>query len=259
MITDTRSHEIVAFKEIRSGSGKTRPESLIQTTERLHQYIKIGRSLQHSNISHAYGLIDGFGALPLLVLPYFSNGNVVDYLKNCRGKTKKDKLTLAKDIIKGLVYLHDMGVIHGNIHGANVLVSEGGSAVLCDIQMDAVTFSNKGYYPIHSKCWWMPYERLVEGNSGDQCHITPPSKPADIYATALTIMQMWTLQRPFYHIRHPYKLITTLQNLKSGELAGFERPNEVPADVWAVLHDCLSVSPQSRPTAAIVLGRFEAL
>jgi len=259
MITDAGSHRIVTLKEIRSRSGKNRSESIIQTTERLHRHIEIGRSLQHANISHAYGLIDGYGVLPLLVSPYFPNGNVVDYLRNRYDKTIEDKIILAKDILEGLVYLHDLGVVHGSIHGANVLISDNGSAILCDIQMDAVTFSNKAHYPIHSKCWWMPHERLIECDSEGHCLIASPSKPADIYATALTISQMWTLQRPFSHIRHPYKLITTLQQLKSGKLVEFERPDGMPADVWAVLYDCLNIDPDARPTATTLLERFRAL
>jgi hypothetical protein len=70
---------------------------------------------------------------------------------------------------------------------------------------------------------------------------------------------MWTLRRPFYGMRDEYELIRTLRKLKTGQLAQLERPDGVPASVWAVLQDCLSVEQQVRPTAEMLLARFDAL
>jgi len=106
----------------------------------------------------------------------------------------------------------------------------------------------------------MPHERLLVDNDADnRCALAPPSLPADIYGVALTIMQMWTLRRPFYGMRDEYELIRTLRKLKTGQLAQLERPDGVPASVWAVLQDCMKVEQQVRPTAEMLLARFYAL
>jgi hypothetical protein len=73
----------------------------------------------------------------------------------------------------------------------NVLVNDNGAAVLCDAKFDSVMFSEDEYCSIHSKCWWMPRERLIaENDADDWCCLAPPSMPADIYGAALTIAQV---------------------------------------------------------------------
>src|ERR1700685_3978852 len=73
----------------------------------------------------------------------------------------------------------------------NVLVDDNGSGVLCDAKFDSVMFGKGEYCGIHSKCWWMPHERLIMDNEADdECALAPPSMPADIYGVALTIMQV---------------------------------------------------------------------
>jgi hypothetical protein len=104
-----------------------------------------------------------------------------------------------------IVYLHSRGVIHGHVHpvslldptmdlsliGAHkgdVLVDDGDVAVLCDAQLYTITVSsNDEFCQIPSKCRWMPWERLIADNS---CALGLPSKPADIYGAAITIIQV---------------------------------------------------------------------
>jgi len=154
-------------------------------------------------------------------------------------------------------------VIHGSVHGGNVLVDENKNAVLFDAKLDILMFGEKQYCQVHPKCWWIPPEQLIvdDIDANDEFALTPATAtmPGDIYAVALTIMQLWTLQRPFPHIKHEYSFIIMLRTLATGELARLSLPEEAPAYVLAVLEDCLSGEPSARPTAEEPLGRFEAL
>ena len=58
-------------------------------------------------------------------------------------------------------------------------------------------------------------------------------------------------------MRNVYELLVTLRKLKLRQLAQLDRPEEVPAAVWALLRDCLSVEPQGRPTAKKLLAGFD--
>jgi len=63
---------------------------------------------------------------------------------------------------------------------------------LCDAELYTVIGSDDG--SISSKCWWMPYERLVaERVNDDMCPLGAPSKAADIYAVAMIIVQVGVL------------------------------------------------------------------
>ena len=99
----------------------------------------MAQKFDHANVGHVFGLSDGHGPLPLLVLPHFSNGNVIDYLKSNPGKTDEEKTELvraylpqfflysshflcsaqAKGILAGLSYLHRGGIIHGAVRGVS--------------------------------------------------------------------------------------------------------------------------------------------
>jgi hypothetical protein len=72
----------------------------------------------------------------------------------------------------------------------NVLVDDNGVAVLCDVKFDTMMFNEGEYCSIHSKCWWMPHERLIADDvTDDKCCLAPPSLPADTYGATLTITQ----------------------------------------------------------------------
>lgn len=69
-----------------------------------------------------------------------------------------------------------------------MLIGESGAAMLSDFQLHAIAETNGGgYCAIPSKCRWMPWERLIED---DACALGGPSKAADIYGAATTIMQV---------------------------------------------------------------------
>lgn len=52
------------------------------TSQRLQKGASVWQSLDHSNVSEFYGLAFNFGYMPALILPFYSNGNVVEYVKN---------------------------------------------------------------------------------------------------------------------------------------------------------------------------------
>jgi len=177
------------------------PDLAKDLTNRLHQYVHFAQRAVHANVGRVFGLSDDYGPVPLLVLPHFPNDNIVGYLKQNPDKTEKEKVELVNDILRGLTYLHRQGIVHGDVHSGNVFVDDKGFGVLCDAQFDAVMSRDDG--SIHSKCEWMPYERLIAEGADDECSLVPPSMAADIYAVALTITQVWTLERPFARLTPP--------------------------------------------------------
>jgi hypothetical protein len=85
--------------------------------------------------------------------------------------------------------------------------------------------------------------------------------PLDFHQSILIIgeCKAWTLQRPFFSLRHEYALVRMLRNLKTGQLAQLDCPEEVPAVIWTHIKDCLSADVQARPTANILLANFQTL
>ncbi|KZP08204.1 hypothetical protein FIBSPDRAFT_266571 [Athelia psychrophila] len=140
----------------------------------------------------------------------------------------------------------------------NVLVDDDERAVLCDTQYKLIvnTDPDPAYVRIDSSCRWTPPEVLIGDPLLDI--LVSPSKAADIYATAMTIAQLWTLQPPFAHIQD-IGVVTMLKKLAERAPASTDRPDKVPMVIWAAIEDCLSMSPSNRPGAGELLLRLERL
>lgn len=73
----------------------------------------------------------------------------------------------------------------------NILVDENGNAVLSDIKLESLMFSDDQHYPVHQTCWWTPRERLiVDADDDKEPALAPVSIPADIYAAGHTITEV---------------------------------------------------------------------
>ena len=67
------------------------------------------------------------------------------------------------------------------------------------------------------------------------------------------------MRRPFYDMRNEYEFVLKLRELKAGQPAQVDRPEDVPVLVWSLLQDCLMTEPHARPTAEALLVGFEGL
>ncbi|KAJ7719616.1 kinase-like domain-containing protein, partial [Mycena olivaceomarginata] len=72
-----------------------------------------------------------------MVSPWMKYGTVLKYLRD-RGRGDVNRLLL--EISQGLEYLHSMNIVHGDLRGNNILISDDGNACLSDFGL-ATTFS----------------------------------------------------------------------------------------------------------------------
>jgi len=91
--------------------------------------IAIMSKLHHPNIVQFLGFIDD----PfILVLEYISNGTISS---NMRNFNKNQKLSIMKDILRGLAYLHNrrpLSLIHRDIKPSNILITASKTAKIAD-------------------------------------------------------------------------------------------------------------------------------
>ena len=60
-------------------------------------------------------------------------------------------------------------------------------------------------------------------------------------------------------MRDEFELVRTLRQLKMDQCAQLDRPEGVPVPVWAILHDCLSIDPQTRPMVGVLTSNVKKL
>lgn len=86
-------------------------------------------------------------------------------------------------ICEGLVYLHEKGIVQGDLKGVNILVSSDGTPMLTDFgnaSLGESTISFTGTSGSNFSLRWTAPEML--GESGT------PSRAADVYALGMTIL-----------------------------------------------------------------------
>ncbi len=89
----------------------------------------LGHELSHPNILPVYEYIRD-GSKICLVMPYCPHSSIYDM----RGKLNEKAIwTIAKDIARGMMYLHDRGIVHLDIKLSNILQDTAGNYVLSDL------------------------------------------------------------------------------------------------------------------------------
>jgi serine/threonine protein kinase len=109
-------------------------------------------------------------------MEYCGRGTLHDYLASDFQRLSWDnKLNMAREIAKGLRYIHQQGLLHRNLHDRNILIDDGGHALITDfgfarpIDCDNTTDDTSGHAA------FVPPERLREVPR-------PFTKQGDIYS-----------------------------------------------------------------------------
>ncbi|KAI6100447.1 kinase-like domain-containing protein [Pisolithus croceorrhizus] len=177
-------------------------------------------------------------------------GSAHAYVQN----TLNDPRPLFRDIANGLYYLHshELGpVVHGDLKGVNVLVSNDRRALLTDFglsTLNASTFSTAVDIGRGGTPHWMAPELL------DGC---PVSMESDVWAFGMTILELFTREPPFRDCRRE----AVFYKLMQGKLP--PRPSEdstrsrLTNAWWRICTLCWAYIPSSRPTMKDIIEEVE--
>ncbi|GLD75495.1 traf2 and NCK-interacting protein kinase-like isoform X1 [Lates japonicus] len=98
----------------------------------------------HRNIATYYGAFikknpPGIDDQLWLVMEFCGAGSVTDLIKNTKGNSLKEEWTayICREILRGLTHLHQHKVIHRDIKGQNVLLTENAEVKLVDFGVPA--------------------------------------------------------------------------------------------------------------------------
>ncbi|TQS38598.1 hypothetical protein Golomagni_00892 [Golovinomyces magnicellulatus] len=180
-----RTGEAVAVKQIRLGD---LPKSELRMIE---AEIDLLKNLNHDNIVKYLGFVKSSDRLNI-ILEYCENGSLHSICKNY-GKFPENLVGVYMgQILLGLQYLHDQGVIHRDIKGANILTTKDGKVKLADFGVSTSTLAgaDKEAQVVGTPYWMAPEIIQLSG----------ATTASDIWSLGCTVIELLEGKPPYYKL-----------------------------------------------------------
>ncbi|KAF8996191.1 kinase-like domain-containing protein [Cyathus striatus] len=218
--------------------------------------------LSHPNVLPFYGvhhLGDELGRI-CLVSPWMDNGNINVYLKRY---PDANRLYLLKEIARGISYLHDenINIVHGDLKGANILVTSSGRPCLGDFGLSSMTDSEvlkwsslQSTVTTGGTTRWQAPELFDP--AVDHAILT---KESDVYAFGC----VFTGEVPFYEI--PREAAVIYRIIKGEKPSRPDLESRTPKsvfflglteEIWTLMQDCWKFDPTERLNINEVLKKI---
>ncbi|KAL4248584.1 Serine/Threonine Kinase and Pseudokinase [Abortiporus biennis] len=239
----------------------------IESEEQHKKYLKyiVQEAMLWANLKHEH-------VLPFLGIDWFqikkkSPSIITPWMKNGQSFVTRINLWLFQ-ISLGLKYLHKQGIIHGDLHGKNVLISDNWDIQLADFGSSVVAEAHGDNYSsvrTGARKWRAPEILIPESETGhrheDTKKLTRLTKASDIYSFACICIELYT-RRPPWHQFPEYLVIIKLLNKERPE-----RPSRSELDpgvilndeLWSIVQDCWDDDVRRRPSARKLVERMERL
>ena len=215
----------------------------------IHHEINLLSLFDHPSLLKLIGFsqTDFQGELcPTIITEYAINGslrNILDLERKSESLIEWDstkKLINIYGIASGMSYLHSHNFIHRDLKPENILIDELLHPKICNFEIpnlvdhlkfDPFTHSQSGF--VGSPIYTAP-EILIDGKY---------SKSSDVYAFALVIYEIITLEKPF----ESEKMFEILLNVATKKMRP-EISGDIPPAYRDLIERCWSQQPENRPT-----------
>ncbi|KAJ6549883.1 kinase-like domain-containing protein, partial [Mycena capillaripes] len=224
----------------------------------------IWEGLHHPFILPFLGIdSDTFPSALCMVSPWMENGTALQYLED-HGPAEVDRLLL--ETAEGLTYLHSMNIVHGDLRGNNILISDnfrvclsdfGLANIICDTQI-TVTASSSNH--AGSARWLAP--ELILPSDFDCDHFTR-TRASDVYAFGCVCYEaspsggiliiLYTGAPLFSEIKNDMAAVLKIRDGKRPE-----KPVQISDALWKLVSVAWAQDWRQRPDAPEIITLFPA-
>jgi len=218
----------------------------------LEAHVGVWCMLKHPNITDFLGLSYEVPFPAAIILPYYSNGNSLNFVKR---EKNANILKLIQGAAKGLKYLHEQSppIIHADIRACNVLVDDQHNARLVDFALVPVlsttTFTTTNV--VGPARWQAPEVFLTEEEDR-----LPFTLKTDVFSFAMLAVELLTKDHPFNHRKIDTVVIVDItRGLRP------RKPVDLPLanQLWPILEQCWAEAPGNRPNMSTVCEGLERI
>lgn len=230
---------------------KSLPLPLEATDEELkglRKEFELLRGMKHVNVVSTWGVSFRVGALWVL-MEYCEYGSVKDIMAHNGGAlVENDIAFIMKDVIVGMDYLHNRGIVHRDIKAGNILITRECVVKIAD-------FGTAGHDTGYANLKKQQFSTVVGTPLFMSPEVAGGSKydiRADIWSLGITAIQMAEGKPPMSEL-HPLR---AMMKISTGTgRRGLVDPEAATPDFNNFLALCLSVDPNHRPLAKGLLER----
>jgi serine/threonine-protein kinase len=214
-----------------------------QAVERFRREVRLARRVTHRNVARIYDIGEHGGTF-YLTMELVRGRSLAELVSSAGRMSPARAIEIARQIADGLSAAHTAGVVHRDLKPGNVLVEDGGRAVITDFGIafglvDDIRVTADASALVGTPAYMAPEQ--VRGGKVDE--------RTDVYALGLVLYEMVTGILPF-----------TAETPLQAAVARLDRRPEDPRQLTALPDDlaelvlaCLDSDPERRPASARAL------
>nr|CAB3486047.1 unnamed protein product [Digitaria exilis] len=202
--------------------------------------LNIIMNLNHKNIVKYLGSLKTKSHLHI-ILEYVENGSLANIIKPNKFGPFPESLVAVyiAQVLEGLVYLHEQGVIHRDIKGANILTTKEGLVKLADFGVATkLTEADINTHSVVGTPYWMAPE-VIE--------MSGVCAASDIWSVGCTVIELLTCAPPYYDLQPMPALFRIVQDVHP------PIPEGLSPEITDFLRQCFQKDAMQRPDAKTLL------
>ncbi|KAK0429737.1 kinase-like domain-containing protein [Armillaria borealis] len=228
----------VAVKQGRIYTGENNVKKVLR---KMTREAIIWGQCDHPNVLPFYGIYrDSAPSSYCLVSPFMANGPLRQYLSNV---DNPDRHRLALDITRGMNYLHKLFIVHGDLKGDNILITDDHRAVIADFGISFVmgvtivgtsSESRKG--------------GTVRWQAPEVLNANPNSFSADVYSLACVYFEVFDGTMPWSDLTDGAVIMNVCFHNKHLPRPRYLAETKFPNLWWTLMVRCWAYESSHRPT-----------
>lgn len=208
--------------------------------------VKIMMHIAHDNIVNTFDVFDSISHLHL-VLEYMEGGELFDIIADQGHLSEQRASQVMRDIIKGVDYLHGMGIVHCDVKPENILCK----SKQWPLQVKLCDFGLANYFDRNDA------QSKITAMIGTPGYVAPEvvkrepyGPPVDMWACGVVLYVMLSGRMPFYG----HSDVQCLRRTAVGEYSFPDREwSNVSEDAKSLVKSLLQIRPETRLTAGAAL------
>ena len=232
---------IIAVKE--AAYSVSNQSSASNKMNELKNEISLLEKLSHDRIvTYLASCFDNENKILSVCLEYVAGGSLNTLLQNKGPLTYTIAIKYTQQILEGVIYLHKHRIIHRDIKGENILITQLNNIKLADFglskQLETLSSTCDENYDMFLESraiMWTAPEIICKQNYGLN---------VDIWSVGCTIVEMLTTHPPWHYLKNSI----IIEKIKNKEYPAYEL-HESGSVVENILHQCFQLDPEKRPSA----------